>query len=204
MITLTCLQIEALQLRSDGDPATRQLVKLLQNQMQEVQQQISTIGTEVPACRPSSGVRPKTAGPKAPGLVTSALQVCVNEDILVIKPVVEIKGNRCKKPCWFNAYQTKITPYFSTRSVHSSGCRSLLNYCRFKHKKIDNEKCDAFQGNLRPSKNVLADEEDYAGEATNLAMATTSENKPLNAAMSKQAILKEVRKQKDDYRKQIR
>ena len=78
MITLTCPQIEALQLRSDGDPATRQLVELLQNQMQEVQQQISTMGTEVPPGRFSSGVRSKTAGAKGSGLVTSALQVYIN------------------------------------------------------------------------------------------------------------------------------
>ena len=62
-------------MRSDSDPATRQLVELLQNQMQEVQQQISTIGSEAPVDRPTSGTRPKTAGARGSGLVTSALQV---------------------------------------------------------------------------------------------------------------------------------
>ena len=52
---------------------------------------------------------------------------------------------------------------------------------------------------MRPRKSLVADEEDSAEEAVGPA-----ENKALNTAMSKQAILKEVRKQKDDYRKQIK
>ena len=35
-------------------------------------------------------------------------------------------------------------------------------------------------------------------------VTSSTDGKPLSAAMTKQAILKEVRKQKDDYRKQIK
>ncbi len=67
----TQLQIDVLQNRADNDSATTQLVKMLQDQVQEIQQQISAGGAEHLAAKPPSTVRPKTAC----GTVSAALQV---------------------------------------------------------------------------------------------------------------------------------
>ena len=71
------LQIETLQLQSDNDPSTRQLVEMLQGQIIEVQEQISALNNETHSGKPASGARPKTtsAAGNGTGLVTSALQV---------------------------------------------------------------------------------------------------------------------------------
>ena len=59
------------------------------------------------------------------------------------------------------------------------------------------------QGNLRPRKSIAQEEEKLKEELAD-ALNSSTNSKPLSAAMTKQAILKEVRKQKDDYRKQIK
>ena len=66
-----------MQLQSDNDPSTRQLVEMLQGQILEVQEQISALSNDTPSGKPASGARPKTASAagNGTGLVTSALQV---------------------------------------------------------------------------------------------------------------------------------
>ncbi len=61
------------------------------------------------------------------------------------------------------------------------------------------------QGNLRPKK-TMTSEEDEAVEDDNKSPSDRDSKPPapISMSMSKQAILKEVRKQKDDYRKQIK